>query len=168
VSFTFDTADPTPTIGGRLLSPAGGYRHDSALAQRRDVITFTGPALSSNLTVLGAPVLEVAHSCDNPHHDLWVRISEVDTKGRSRNVSDGFRRFTGGPDMVRLELDDIAYRFAAGSRLRVLIGGGSFPRFARNLGTDEPAITGDEMVPATHTVTFGPATRLVLPVQPTS
>jgi putative CocE/NonD family hydrolase len=168
VSFTFDPADPTPTIGGRLLSPDGGYRDDSALAQRSDVAAFTGPPLSSDLTVLGAPVVELAHSCDNPHHDLWVRLSEVDAKGRSHNVSDGFQRFTASTGAARLELDDIAYRFRAGSRLRVLIGGGSFPRFARNLGTDEPAITGAAMVPATHTVTFGPDSRLVLPVQPTS
>jgi putative CocE/NonD family hydrolase len=168
VSFTFDPADPTPTIGGRLLSPAGGYRDDSALAQRSDVVTFTGLPLASDLTVLGAPVVELAHSCDNPHHDLWVRLSEVDAKGRSHNVSDGFRRFTASTGTVRLELDDIAYRFRAGSRLRLLIGGGSFPRFARNLGTDEPAITGAAMVPATHTVALGPESRLVLPVQPTS
>jgi putative CocE/NonD family hydrolase len=168
VSFTFDPADPTPTIGGRLLSPAGGYRDDSALAQRSDVVTFTGLPLPSDLTVLGAPVVELAHSSYNPHHDLWVRLSEVDAKGRSHNVSDGFRRFTASTGTVRLELDDIAYRFRAGSRLRVLIGGGSFPRFARNLGTDEPAITGAAMVPATHTVALGPESWLELPVQPTS
>ena len=168
VSFTFDPADPTPTIGGRLLSATGGYRDDTALARRSDVITFTGPPLSSDLTVLGPPVVELAHSCDNPNHDLWIRLSEVDAKGRSHNVSDGFQRFTASAGAVRLELDDIAYRFPAGSRLRLLIGGGSFPRFARNLGTDEPAISGATMVPATHTVALGPDSRLVLPVQPTT
>ncbi|CAN5496289.1 CocE/NonD family hydrolase [soil metagenome] len=167
ISFTFDPADPTPTIGGRLLSNAGGYRNDSALAQRCDVITFTGPALSGDLTVLGPPVVELAHRCDNSRHDLFVRLSEVDSNGRSRNVSDGFRRFTTSAGTVRLELDDIAHRFRAGSRLRVVIAGGSFPRFARNLGTDEPAITGAAMLRATHTVELG-ASRLVLPVQPTS
>ncbi len=36
----------------------------------------------------------------------------------------------------------IAHRFRAGSRIRVLIAGGSHPRFARNLGTGEPLLTG--------------------------
>ena len=27
-TFTYDPADPTPTVGGRLLSPRGGYRND--------------------------------------------------------------------------------------------------------------------------------------------
>ena len=39
-TFTFDPSDPTPTIGGRLLSPQGGYRDDSALAVRGDVAEF--------------------------------------------------------------------------------------------------------------------------------
>jgi predicted acyl esterase len=33
-----------------------------------------------------------------------------------------------------LELDPMAHRFAAGSRIGLLIGGGTFPRYARNLG----------------------------------
>ncbi|MCV7226513.1 CocE/NonD family hydrolase [Mycolicibacterium komossense] len=173
-SFTFDPADPTPTIGGRLLSPSSGYRDDSALAERTDVISFTGAALASDLTVLGTPVVELAHTCDNPNHDVFVRLSEVDPKGRSRNVSDGFQRYTGDGDRagLRLELDDIAYRFRAGHRIRVIIAGGSHPRYARNLGTDEPALTGRAMAPATHSVALGAGpmpSRLILPVdrQPT-
>ena len=38
-TFTFDPADPTPTIGGRLLSPEGGYRDDTRLAAAPDVRT---------------------------------------------------------------------------------------------------------------------------------
>ncbi|MFY9763549.1 MAG: CocE/NonD family hydrolase, partial [Mycobacterium sp.] len=44
-SFRYDPADPTPTIGGRLLSPDGGYRDDTALAARRDVLSFTSDVL---------------------------------------------------------------------------------------------------------------------------
>ncbi len=170
-TFTFDPADPTPTVGGRLLSPTGGYRDDTALAERADVLVFTGAALGADLTVLGTPVIELAHTCDNPHHDVFVRLSEVDANGRSRNVSDGFQRFFAGSggsgEQVSIELDDIAYRFRAGSRIRVIIAGGSHPRFARNLGTDEPAITGETMATATHNVALGAGSvtsRLVLPV----
>ena len=137
---------------------------------------FTGAALTADLTVLGTPVIELAHTCENPHHDVFVRLSEVDANGRSRNVSDGFQRFSGPSDRsgeaVSIDLDDIAYRFRAGSRIRVIIAGGSHPRFARNLGTDEPAITGEAMATATHRVALGAGrvtSRLVLPVddQPT-
>ncbi|WP_193043314.1 CocE/NonD family hydrolase [Mycolicibacterium baixiangningiae] len=164
-TFTFDPTDPTPTIGGRLLSPQGGYRADTRLADRDDVLTFTGAPLPADLYVVGTPAVELAHSCDNPHRDLFVRLSEVDRKGRSRNVTDGFRRLTGEDGTVRLELDAVAHRFRAGSRLRILVAGGSHPRFARNLGTGEPPITGRATAPATHTVHhgLGGVSRLVLP-----
>ena len=80
-TFTYDPADPTPTIGGRLLSAEGGYRNDTKLAQRADVLTFTGDALAQDLYVVGSPVVELSHSCDNPHNDLFVRVSEVDARG---------------------------------------------------------------------------------------
>lgn len=168
-SFVYHPADPTPTVGGRLLAATGGYRDDTRLARRRDVLTFTGDPLPADLYLAGNPVVELAHSCDNPHHDIFVRISEVDAKGRSRNVSDGFRRLNGHTGPVRLELDAVAHRFPAGSRIRVLIAGGSHPRFARNLGTAEPPVSGSQLVRATHTVQHGPAgvSRVVLPAGPT-
>ncbi len=43
-TFTYDPADPTPTVGGRLLAINGGYRDDTALARRADVLAFTGPS----------------------------------------------------------------------------------------------------------------------------
>lgn len=167
-SFVFHPADPTPTIGGRLLSADGGYRDDSALAARPDVLTCTGERLPADVYSVGVPVLEMAHRCDNPHHDVFVRVSEVDSRGRSRNVSDGFRRFSSAPEsgVVRIELDAVAHRFAAGSRIRVLVAGGSHPRYARNLGTGEPAISGQTLRPATHTITHDARSRLVLPAAP--
>lgn len=164
-TFRYDPADPTPTIGGRLLSRHGGYRDDTELSGRADVLTFTSAPLETDLTVYGNPVVEVDHSSDNPHFDVFVRVSEVDAVGRSRNVSDGFRRFSAeSAAPIRLTLDPIAHRFSAGCRIRVLIAGGSHPRFARNLGTGEPDLTGHRMVAATHTVRYGVASRLVLPV----
>jgi putative CocE/NonD family hydrolase len=167
-TFTFDPADPTPTIGGRLLSPEGGYRDDTRLALRGDVLDFTGDPLPADLYLVGSPVVELSHTCDNPYNDLFVRISEVDANGRSTNISDGFVRLASDSGTVRLELDPVAYRFTAGSRIRVLIAGGSHPRFVRNLGTDEPPISGRRMAPATHTVHHGAqgASLLVLPAGP--
>ncbi len=161
-SFRYDPADPTPTIGGRLLSPDGGYRDDTALASRRDVLSFTSDPLTTDLIVHGCPVAELAHSSDNPHVDVFVRISEVDAKGRSRNVSDAYRRLTEATDHVRLELDAISHRFRAGTRIRVLIAGGSHPRFDRNLGNGEATSTGSQLASSTHEVHFG-ASRIVFP-----
>jgi putative CocE/NonD family hydrolase len=167
-TFLFDPVDPTPTIGGRLLSPEGGYRDDTRLSVRPDVADFTGEPLAADLYVVGNPVIELAHSCDNPYNDVFVRLSEVDGNGRSTNVSEGFLRLTTDSGVVRLELDAVAHRFPAGSRVRVMIAGGSHPRFVRNLGTDEPPISGTAMARANHTVHHGEGglSRLLLPAGP--
>ena len=167
-SFTFYPGDPTPTIGGRLLSPEGGYRNDTRLAQRTDVLAFTGEPLQADLYVVGSPLLQLSHSCDNRYNDLFVRVSEVDARGRSRNVSDGYLCATPDSRNLCIELDAVAHRFPAGSRIRVLIAGGSHPRFARNLGTGEPLISGRQLASATHTVHLGAGgtSRLVLPAGP--
>jgi putative CocE/NonD family hydrolase len=167
-SFTYYPGDPTPTVGGRLLSPEGGYRNDTRLAERSDVLTFTSAPLPADLYAVGTPLLQLSHSCDNAYNDLFVRISEVDARGRSRNISDGY--LCGTPDSrdVQIELDAIAHRFPAGSRIRVLIAGGSHPRFVRNLGTGEPVLSGRRLAAATHTVHLGDGgtSRLVLPAAP--
>jgi len=122
--------------------------------------------LTAPLEVVGTPVVELAHSSDNPHADLFVRIGEVDPKGRSRNVSDGFLRLE--PDRVdrtvRLELDAIAHRFARGSRIRLLVAGGCFPRFERNLGTGADPATSTALAPSRRTVRLA-GSRVVLPVR---
>ena len=163
--FRYDPADPTPTVGGRLLARGSGYRDDTRLAQREDVLSFTSAPLQASLCVSGHPVIELAYETDNPQFDVFVRLSEVDANGRSRNVSDGFGRFSSAPDEpILLELDPVCHRFSVGSRLRVLVAGGCHPRFARNLGTGEPPISGRDMRPSTHTLRHGESSRLTLPV----
>jgi predicted acyl esterase len=95
---------------------------------------------------------------------VFVRVSEVDSKGKSRNVSDGYRRLAEPTDHVSLELDAISHRFRAGTRIRVVIAGGCHPRFDRNLGGGEPSSTGSGLTPSTHEVHFG-TSRIVLPVE---
>jgi uncharacterized protein len=162
-TFRYNPADATPTIGGPLLYLNGGYRDDGHLAHRHDVLAFTSDLLTEDLHVHGNPVVELAHTSDNPHLDVFVRVSEVDARGRSRNVSDGYRRLAEASQNISIELDAIAHRFRAGTRIRLLIAGGSHPRYARNLGTDEPPLTGAAYKPVTHAVHFG-TSQLRLPV----
>jgi putative CocE/NonD family hydrolase len=165
--FIFDPADPTPTVGGPLLS-GGGSVDDRRLAARPDVLTFTGEPLDRDLEVLGKPRVELAHTTDNPHADLFVRISEVDPRGRSRNVTETYLRLDPDrdPGPVTLDLRDTAHRFRAGNRVRLLVAGGSHPQYARNLGTGENPGTGTELRTTRHTVGHGEGgvSRLVLPV----
>lgn len=172
--FTYDPADPTPTIGGAFvtqISPGmvAGYTDDSPLASRSDVLTYTSEPLTSELEVAGTPVAELAHSSDNPFADLFVRLSELHPDGSSRNVSDGFVRLdpSAAPDTVRLQLDPVAHRFAPGNRIRLIIAGGSHPRWERNLGTDEDPATSTAMRPSRRTIDLS-SSRLIVPLTPSA
>jgi putative CocE/NonD family hydrolase len=167
-SFVFDPAEPTPSVGGPMLA-LRCIKDDTALAGRADVAAFTTPVLSQDLEVLGAPVLELVHDSDSPHADLFARISQVGPDGRSHNVTEGFVRLDPARDrsaVVRLELRPMAHRFVAGTRLRLIVAGGSHPQFARNLGTGDDPGTGTELRPVRHTIHHGEGgfSRLVLPV----
>jgi putative CocE/NonD family hydrolase len=167
-TFTYDPADPTPAVGGQVINPAiGGRRDNRRLERRADVVTFTSEPLAEPLDVTGTPVAEIVHETDNPWADLFVRLCDVGSDGRSVNVSDGFRRL--GPDdangTVEVRLDALAHRFSPGHRLRLQVSGGAHPRWARNLGTDQPPATGTDLAPSTRTICHGVggASRLRLP-----
>lgn len=166
-AFTFDPARPTPTVGGPTLT-GGGYRDDTELAGRPDVLAFTGPVLGEDADVLGAPSVELERDGDNPHADVFVRLSDVDRDGRSRNVTEGYVRLDPGDcaGHVRVRMRDTAHRFVAGHRIRLLVAGGSHPQYARNLGTGEHPGSGRGLKPAQHVIRHDAARSscLVLPV----
>jgi putative CocE/NonD family hydrolase len=169
VDFRYDPRDPTPTVGGRFLSRRAGYQEDSGLARRSDTASFVTAPLRQPLEVIGVPRVILAHQCDKPEFDLWVRVSEVRPDGRSHNVTEAFR---GSPraaanGRVELALDPCAHRFAAGSRIGLLVGGGSFPAYARNLGTPGNRCEGIQLAPSRHVLTLAAgASSLSLPSEP--
>ena len=77
-SFRYDPAHPTPTVGGRLLARNSGYRDDTALGERADVLSFTSGPLDADLYVCGNPVVELAHECRHPA----LRPVRPDQRGR--------------------------------------------------------------------------------------
>jgi len=167
-SFRFDPADPTPSVGGRLMSVRAGQRDNTRLEARPDVLTFTTPPLARPAEVLGAPVADLRISSDNPHIDVFARLCDVGPGGRSRNVTDQIIRLAGEAvppgtvRRVRLSLDDTAYRFRPGHRIRLQVSAGAHPRYARNLGTGEPVGTGTRMAPATISIHHGAGSSSVL------
>ena len=165
VSFTYDPAQPTPSVGGRLMFTHGGYQDDTPLTRRDDVWTFTGPPLDSPLEIAGTPLVQLAHSSDNPHADLFVRVSDVDPKGKARNVTEGFLRLdpTAPGDLVHLELDAVAHHFRPGHRIRLIVAGGSHPRFERNLGTGADPATSTELAVSRRTIDLT-RSHLALPI----
>jgi hypothetical protein len=169
-SFDFDPANPTPSMAHPLLFDNGPGRSetDSPLATRSDVLIFETPVLDHDIEVCGQPQIHLQHSTDSPHADLLVLLSEVDAKGRSTSITEKYLRLD--PQRyqtatIELTLIDCAHRFRKGCKIRLLLAGGSHPRYIRNLGTGEDSVTGTKMRVVKHTVELGGGvSKLVLPV----
>ncbi|WP_336049625.1 CocE/NonD family hydrolase [Streptomyces sp. CA2R101] len=171
VSFRYDPADPTPSVGGPLLSGKTGYQDNTALEARDDVLTFTTAPLTEPVHLLGPVGVELRVTTDTGHADVFARLCDVDDRGRSTNVCDGLRRLRPGPvtdttgatpAAVTVPMSSTAYSFPAGHRIRLQVSGGAHPRFARNTGTGEPPATATRLLPAE--VSLHHPSRLVLPV----
>ncbi|KJL28563.1 CocE/NonD family hydrolase [Microbacterium oxydans] len=180
LTYRYDPADPTPDAGGRTLNPfSAGRRRQHVREHRDDVLVFTGDPLTEDLLVIGTPEIALSFTSSNPRADLFVRLCEVDARGVSRTLTDGYRRLSPLTDAddadtddvgrVRLRLAPLAHRFAAGARLRVQVSSGAHPLHLRNPGTDDPVRDHSRLIPSDQIVRVGgrtPAT-LTLPAQVT-
>ncbi|NSC25372.1 CocE/NonD family hydrolase [Streptomyces albus subsp. chlorinus] len=149
-AFRYDPADPTPSVGGPLLSRTAGPRDNSALESRGDVLTFTGPELTEPVDVLGPVSARLTVSTDTGHADVFVRLCDVDAQGRSVNICDGLGRVrtrAHSPTQLTVPMSSTAHRFAAGHRIRWQISGGAHPRYARNPGTGESPLEATTFTP---------------------
>ena len=167
-SFRYDPADPTPSPGGALLALRAGVRDNRAVEQRLDVLVFSSEPLQAPVEIIGEVAVELSVTRDNPDADLFARLCDVDSSGRSRNVCDGIVRLTADDPLtgtVRISLLGAAHRFAPGHRIRLQVAGGAHPRFARNPGTSRVDAAAEDML-ATHYeigVAPGQGSALILP-----
>jgi hypothetical protein len=129
------------------------------------VLVFSSADLDQPVEVMGDVTAELTVTRDNPHADLFVRLCDVDSKGRSRNVCDGIVRLTEQDPLTgtaRVSLPGAAHRFGPGHRIRLQVSGGAFPRFARNPGNGQVDATAAELVPTHYAVSLAPASASVL------
>ena len=173
--YTYDPANPTPSIGGAYFAFSGAGPVDNRkLEARDDVLVFTSGRLLEDLIVIGQPKLTLFASSDSTNTDFFARICDVAPSGVSTNIADAIVRVRPGdpergPDgLMQLEITmhHCAHRFASGHMIRLQVSSGAHPRFARNLGTSEPIGTATRMVRQHQTVYFDSArpSRLILPV----
>jgi putative CocE/NonD family hydrolase len=172
-AFTYDPADPTPSVGGRLMSLRGGGSLDnSALEARSDVLTFSTEPLDAAVEVAGIAVVRVHVRSDNAYFDVFARLCDVSPDGHSANLTDQI--FRSSPAAVTvgeiwqadIPLTDVAHVFRPGHRIRLQLSGGAHPRFSRNLGTDADPIRGTTTAAVTHHVQHSATcpSALILPV----
>jgi putative CocE/NonD family hydrolase len=101
---------------------------------------FDSAPLEADLPLLGAAVLELALSCDQPQAQLAVRLCDVWPDGASTRITYGVLNLThrdgheqptslepGVQYRVRIALDDVGYVLPAGHRLRLAVSNAYWP-----------------------------------------
>ncbi len=162
--YTYDPADPTPSVGGPADRQGDAQPDNRQLESRPDVLTYTSAPLEHDLEVIGQVTAELFVRSSRPHTDFFARLCDVDPTGRSGNVCDALLRLVPGdpapdPDgtiLARIALWPTAHRFRAGHRLRLQVSSGAHPRYARNTGTGEPPATATTLAAARQAVYHDP------------
>jgi uncharacterized protein len=167
--FTYDPANPVPTIGGSLCCDAEHYepgpRDQRASENRDDVLVYSTKPLAEDMEITGPVTLE-----------LWVRSSAVDTDftaklvdvspvGFAMNLTDGIlrMRYRDSQEKPGLMNPDQVYKisvdlwatsnvFKKGHVIRLEVSSSNFPRFDSNLNTGADQATSREFVSATNTI----------------
>lgn len=182
-AYTYDPADPTPTLGGNLLMHilyGPGPRDQRPIEQRADVLSYTTAPLTRDTMVIGPLVMQLWAASDAPDTDFVARLIDVYPDGFAQNLADGiirarFRNGTqaaplepGQPYAFTIDLWATANVFQAGHCIRVDIASASFPRWDRNLNTGEDLAHATAMRPAHQTILHDTAhpSHIMLPVVP--
>jgi putative CocE/NonD family hydrolase len=143
-SYPYDPSDPTPAVGGIRMAIGPGIKagrvDNAVLESRPDVLTYTTAVLAGDVEVIGDVTAEIWFRSGLSHADVFVRLCDVDERGRSFNVCDGLVSLTEAAETscARVRLWPTAHRFTRGHRIRVQVSSGAFPRYNRNPGTGEP------------------------------
>lgn len=103
-------------------------------------LIFDSLPLAAGVEILGAPVVELELAVDRPAALIAVRLCDVDAHGRSARVTYGVLNLShrgsheeptplepGRRYHVRLQLNDIAYAFPAGHRIRLALSTSYWP-----------------------------------------
>jgi hypothetical protein len=156
--FRYDPADPTPAVGGVLMSRSGGRVDNTKLEARPDVLTYTTARLDRDVEVIGEVSAEIWIRSSLRHADVFARLCDVDPDGRSRNVCDGLVSLASADELscATVRLWPTAHRFRDGHRIRLQVSSGAFPRYARNLGTGEPLLNASTLLVADQEVYHDP------------
>lgn len=168
--FVYDPENPVPTLGGATIMggdfPAGPV-DQSTLSQRPDVLVFQTAPLDHEVVAEGPVSVELFASTSAPDTDFVARLIDVDPLGRQLGLTDGIVRARyarskprrpGEVTRYRIDLWATAYRFAVGHRIGLHVTSSSFPRWDRNLNTNESPGTGVAMSVARQEIWTGSST----------
>ncbi len=166
--FTYDPADPVPTVGGNDGHTSSQARtlDQSDVEKRNDVLVYTSARLDKSLPVIGPVKVRFWAVSSARDTDFTAKLVDVHPDGYAHNVLDRIVRAryragkTSKPKLIKpgkayeyeIYLGDTATLFKPGHRIRLEISSSNFPHYARNLNTGLSNETTDKMVVAHQTI----------------
>jgi uncharacterized protein len=181
MSFPYDPNDPSPTVGGGTLLPTlkHGPRSQSDVLSRKDIAVFTTPVFDQPMTIAGAISISLDVATTGDDTDVAVRLTDIDASGTQLLIDDGIRRLKlhagyAGPSPVapntRVTLQvpligDLAYTFAAGHRLGLIVSGSNYPLWDKNPNNGENFVSSTPTKAVTTTVFTDGTSQITLPLQ---
>jgi uncharacterized protein len=183
--FTYDPANPVPTIGGSLCCDATHYepgpRDQRAAENRNDVLIYSTGPLAEDTDVTGPLTLDLWVKSTGVDTDFTAKLTDVSPDGFAMNLTDGILRMRYrdsqekpelmNPEQVyKISVDLVATSnvFKKGHVLRLEVSSSNFPRFDRNLNTGADQATSRDFVSVTNTVLHDAEhpSALIVPVVP--
>ena len=184
-NYTYDPADPIPTVGGPLCCDpvhlASGPRDQAEVEKRNDVLVYSTDALAADTEVTGPVSLDLFAKASTVDTDFTAKLVDVWPNGFAQNLTEGilrarFRNGTTQADPLepgkiyefKIDLWSTSNVFLKGHKIRIEVASSNFPRFDRNLNTGKDAASSSDLVKADITIYHDSAhpSALVLPVVP--
>jgi predicted acyl esterase len=146
-TYSFDPANPVPTMGGQNLGADVGPRDQREIGQRQDYLRFATPVLESDTVVAGHIDMELYVSTDALDTDFVVKLVDIYPDGyealildypiRARfrdgqNPEDVKLMTPGSVEKLTINMWSTAQTFEKGHRIGVHVTSSNFPRFAVN------------------------------------
>ncbi|HEY1987563.1 MAG TPA: CocE/NonD family hydrolase [Terracidiphilus sp.] len=183
--YTYDPANPVPTVGGPLCCDgnhlAPGPRDQSDVEKREDVLVYTTPVLENDTEVTGPVMLDLFAKSSAVDTDFTAKLVDVWPNGLAQNLTEGILRarfresrmtaeaiVPGKVYEYKIDMWSTSNVFLKGHKIRLEVSSSNFPRFDRNLNNGNDARNSAAFVKAVNTVLHDREhpSALVLPVVP--
>ena len=183
--YTYDPSNPVQSVGGTLLAnnrdPFGQPECSTVqmkVGEREDVISFVSDKVKQDMCITGAMEAHLFVSSSAPATAFTVKVMEVLPDGSSINIRDDItdirwveehtvQPYTPGSVVeLTLQLLDIQWMLAAGSKLRVDIASSNYPAYHVHPNTEELWSHTTNHVTAVQTIYSGESypSRIILPI----
>lgn len=180
--FTYDPADPVPTLGGQSMFITNtGPKDRRPLERRDDLLVYSTAPLTTPVEVTGPITLTLYAASSVPDTDFTATLVDVHPNGKAIHLTEGivrarFRESYTAPTLIepgavyayRLVLWETSNLFQAGHCIRLEVSSSNFPRFDRNQNTGNPSGLDAETQVAHQTIyhTARYPSHLTLPIIP--